>query len=121
MQAQSDYELSPRRLLLDLTFLRGLAALPQPGRAVPVLISESPLDLLEGFTYGVAQSGREVPAFIQVIDGIYNCGPWGCFLTGARVQLAAEAADVESLPLELEVVALDGQVAHARFDLTRLR
>ena len=121
LQAQSDYELSPRRLLLDLTFLRGLAALPQPGRAAPVLIGESPLDLLEGFTYGVAQSGREVPAFIQVIDGIYNCGPWGCFLTGVRVQLAAEVADVESLPLGLEVVALDGQVTRARFDLARLR
>jgi hypothetical protein len=121
LQAQSDYELSPRRLLLELTFLRTLATPPQPSRAVRLLGSESPLDLLERFTYGVAQGEREVPVFIQLIDGIYDCGPWGCFLTGTRVQLAAEVAAVESAPLELEVAAPDGQIIRARFDLASLR
>ncbi len=121
LQAQTDYELSPRRLLLDLTFLRALATPPQPSRAVRLLVSESPLDLLEGFTYGVAQGEREVPVFIQVIDGIYDCGPFGCFLTGARVQLAAEVARVESVPLELEVATPDGRLIRSRFDLGRLR
>jgi hypothetical protein len=62
-----------------------------------------------------------VPAFIQLIDGIYNCGPWGCFLTGARVQLAAEVAAVESAALELEVATPDGRLIRARFDLAHLR
>lgn len=121
LDAQRDYQRTPRRIVLDLTFLRPLTTLPYTAAGAGPVIGLSPLDLLAGFTYALAQQRREVRAHIQRIDGIYNCSPFGCTLVGARVRLGIELADVASAPLALEVAAPDGSLLHATFDLTRLR
>lgn len=121
LQAQTDYERSPRRVLLELTFLRPLLALPQPDRTPAAALGPSPLDLLEGFTYSLTQRSHEVRVQIQLIDGIYNCGEFGCLLVGTRVVLAAEAAEVESALLALEVEGPASGLTRVTFDLARFR
>lgn len=119
--AQRDFGRGPSRLLLDLTFLRLLTASPYLPTTPALPGSLSPLDLLDGFRYAVFQNCRELRAPIQVINGIYDCGDFGCFLIGAQVQLALEVFDVESAGLDLEVIAPDSRVTRASFELARLR
>lgn len=121
LDAQRDYEQSPRRIVLDLTFSRVPGTLPAFDHPTRAYYDPAPLDLIEGFTYALFQGEREVPAQVQLIDGIYNCGFVGCVLVGVQVQLGMEVADVESAPLELEVADPDEQVVRTRFDLHRLR
>jgi hypothetical protein len=79
-------------------------------------------DFWNDFKVHFIQDGKEIPARNTRGGPVYAYADFGTpYVTGARIELEYDPEKIESDPVDIVVLAPDGQKIEATFDLARLR